>query len=536
MRYLPIVAAFVLAALFAVAAIVLEPLVWRIVAAMFALAAGIIALIGARHYLQREHTILRNYPIIGWARWFFEFARPYLRQYIVESNTDGRPIPRRVRSLIYQRSKDIEGVVPFGTELDVNAEEYEWLNPSSAPKTPDPAHYRVDVGGPDCAKPYNASVFNISAMSFGSLGHNAIEALNLGARKGGFMHDTGEGGISDSHRKHGGDLVWELGTGYFGCRTPDGGFDESLFAEKSADEQIKMIEVKLSQGAKPGHGGVLPAAKVSREISRVRGVKMGFDVISPPAHTTFSTPIEMMHWIARLRERSGGKPVGFKLCIGHHWEFLAMCKAMLETGVTPDFITVDGSEGGTGAAPAELTDNTGTPLRDGLIFVRNALVGCGLKDRVRIAVAGKAHTAFAIAVNMALGADWCNSARGFMLSLGCVQSQKCHTNKCPTGVATLDRGRQRGLVVSEKADRVCEFHRNTVDALAMVVGAAGLEAPSDLRPHHFYRRVSATHANPLDEIYELLAPGALVDAAGETSYARAWAAARADSFAPVLAA
>ncbi|MCP5155772.1 MAG: FMN-binding glutamate synthase family protein [Ectothiorhodospiraceae bacterium] len=488
--------------------------------------------LGTWNLLQSSHSLLRNYPLVGHVRWLFEEARPYLRQYVVESNLDGRPFSREQRSVVYQRAKDLEGVRPFGTETDVYGSEYEWIEHSMAALPHDHQPLRVTIGGDQCARPYDASVLDISAMSFGSLGARAIEALNLGAKLGGFAHDTGEGGISRYHRIHGGDIIWEIGSGYFGCRDERGRFDPARFADQAADDQIKMVEVKLSQGAKPGHGGMLPGPKVTAEIAEARGVPAGQDCVSPPFHSAFSTPIEMIQFLGRLRELAGGKPVGFKLCIGQRWEFLALCKAMLETGIRPDFVVVDGAEGGTGAAPAEFSDHVGAPLRDGLVFVRNALVGTGLRDHIRIGASGKIVTGFGMAANMAMGADWCNSARGFMFALGCVQSLRCHTNTCPTGVATQDPGRQRALVVADKAPRVARFHRNTVEALASVVAAAGLAHPRELRPHHVWHRLSAIEARPADRVYRFLAPRQYLDDPDSTEHAAAWRMADANSFRP----
>jgi len=494
---------------------------------------GPLNLLGIWDLLQRDHTLMRLYPVSAHVRWVFEWLRPYLRQYVLESDREGRPFDHEQKALIYKRSKDLEGVQPFGTEIDVYSPLYEWINHAIQGRPPEEeAPFRIRVGGKDCNRPYDASVLNVSAMSFGSLSGRAIEALNMGAARGGFYHDTGEGAISRYHRIHGGDLVWEIGTGYFGCRTKDGKFDVERFADKAADDQVKMIEVKLSQGAKPGHGGLLPGPKVSREIATARDVEPGRDVISPAFHSAFSTPTEMVEWLARLRERSGGKPVGFKLCIGHYWEFLAIVKAMLKTGISPDFIVVDGAEGGTGAAPAELSNHVGTPLREGLVFVVNALVGTNLRERIRVAAAGKVHDGHTLAANIALGADWCNAARSFMFALGCVQTKKCHTDRCPTGVATQNRLRQRGLVVADKGPRVHQFHKNTVAALAHYVAAAGLADPWQLRPHHLRVRLSENEVRSADSIYGYVAPGALLERPEETRLARWWAMADADSFAP----
>ncbi|MCL8381332.1 FMN-binding glutamate synthase family protein [Xanthobacter aminoxidans] len=491
-----------------------------------------LVLVGIFDVTQSEHSLLRNYPVIGSVRWIFEAMRPYLRQYLMEDDQSERPYNREDRSIIYARAKNEEDRQPFGTELDTYAAEYEWMTHSLAPAPVAHEPFRVTVGGSACAKPYSASVLNVSAMSFGSLGRNAIEALNLGAKTAGCYHDTGEGGLSPYHRIHGGDIVWELGSGYFGARNRDGTFSPERFAERATDPQVKMVEIKLSQGAKPGHGGVLPAAKVTPEIAEIRGIPLGEDCISPSRHSAFSTPAQMMEFVAQLRELSGGKPVGIKLCVGHPSEVFALAKAMVKTGIQPDFVVVDGAEGGTGAAPHELADHLGMPLREGLILMRNALVGTGLRQNVRLAASGKVTSGFSMAANMAIGADWCNAARAFMFSLGCVMSMRCHTGTCPTGVTTNDPHLQRGLVVDEKAERVASFHRHTVHALAELIAAAGLEHPGDLLPHHVWHRVSPIEVKALDRIYTFLEAGSLLDAPDETPYAAEWHAADADSFAP----
>ncbi len=491
-----------------------------------------LVLVGIFDVTQSEHSLLRNYPVIGSVRWIFEALRPYLRQYLMEDDQSERPYNREDRSIIYARAKNEEDRQPFGTELDTYAAEYEWMTHSLAPAPVAHEPFRVTVGGSACAKPYSASVLNVSAMSFGSLGRNAIEALNLGAKTAGCYHDTGEGGLSPYHRMHGGDIVWELGSGYFGARNRDGTFSPERFAERATDDQVKMVEIKLSQGAKPGHGGVLPAAKVTPEIAEIRGIPLGEDCISPSRHSAFSTPAQMMEFVAQLRELSGGKPVGIKLCVGHPSEVFALAKAMVKTGIQPDFVVVDGAEGGTGAAPHELADHLGMPLREGLILMRNALVGTGLRQEVRLAASGKVTSGFSMAANMAIGADWCNAARAFMFSLGCVMSMRCHTGTCPTGVTTNDPHLQRGLVVDEKAERVASFHRHSVHALAELVAAAGLEHPRELLPHHVWHRVSPIEVKALDRIYTFLESGALLDAPDETPYAAEWHAADADSFAP----
>ncbi len=438
------------------------------------LPAATLTLVGTYDIFQRRHNLWRNYPLIARVRWLFEAVRPELRQYLFESESDGRPFSREQRSLIYRRAKNVIDKHPFGTEYDVYREGFEWINHSLTPKPVAEGPCRIKIGGPQCRDPYTSSVFNVSAMSFGALSANAIRALNLGAKLGGFSHDTGEGGVSNYHREHGGDLVWEIGSGYFGCRTKNGDFDPVRFAETARIEQIKMIEIKLSQGAKPGHGGILPGSKVTPEITEARGVMVGEDCISPAAHRAFCTPVGLLAFLARLRNASGGKPTGFKLCIGHPVEFMSVVKAMLETGILPDFIVIDGAEGGTGAAPLELSNRVGMPLREGLIFARNVLVGTGLRDQIRLAASGKITSGYFLAVNMALGADWCNAARGFMMAMGCIQSLNCHTDLCPTGIATQSPIRQRAIVVSDRAQRVANFHRHTVHALCEIVAAAGL--------------------------------------------------------------
>jgi glutamate synthase domain-containing protein 2 len=493
-----------------------------------------LTLIGVRDLLQTRHSIRRNYPILGNLRFFFEFVRPELRQYIVESDTEARPFSRNQRSVAYQRAKGELDKVPFGTQLDLYAAGNEWITHSMAPAAVAPHDFRISVGGPACRAPYRASVFNISAMSFGALSANAILALNQGARAGGFAHDTGEGGISRYHREHGGDLVWEIGSGYFGCRTADGRFDPQRFTEQACQPQVRMVEIKLSQGAKPGHGGVLPGAKVSPEIARARGVPERVDCVSPARHAEFSTPVGLLEFVVRLRELSGGKPIGFKLCVGHPWELFAIAKAMLATGITPDFIVVDGAEGGTGAAPAEFVDHVGMPLQEGLLLVHNTLVGLNLRERIRIGASGKVITAFDIARTLAIGADWCNSARGFMFALGCVQAQHCHLDTCPSGVATQDPLRMRALVVPNKAERVANFHRNTLKALAELIAAAGLTHPDQLRPHHIVQRVSANDVRLLSNLLPFLKPGDLLDGAGARAGHKVfefwWPRARAESF------
>lgn len=472
---------------------------------------GPIVLLGLYDMFQTNRSILRLYPVLGHFRYMLEAVRPEIQQYFVETEINGTPISREFRSLVYQRAKGDRDTRPFGTVFDVNRAGYEWVNHSIQPKHLTDFDPRIKFGGPDCSKPYMASPLNISAMSFGSLSKNAIMALNKGAKIGGFSHNTGEGSMSPYHLEHGGDIVWQIGTGYFGCRNEEGNFNADTFKESASKDVVKMIEIKLSQGAKPGHGGILPAAKLTEEIAKIRHVPMGQDVVSPPSHSAFSTPIGLLEFVKTLRELSGGKPVGFKLCIGRHDEFLAICKAMLETGITPDFITVDGGEGGTGAAPTEMTNSVGTPIRDALIFVNSALIGVGLRDRIRIIASGKMFSAFHILRAVALGADTVNSARGMMLSLGCVQSRTCNTDHCPTGIATQNPSRNKAIVVTDKAQRVANFHRETVTNLVELVGAAGLDGIDQLEPKHINRRVQGTEVKSYAQLYPCITPGCLLD-------------------------
>ena len=490
-------------------------------------------LLGLYDLVQPHHSLLRNYPLLGHLRFLLEGAGPELHQYFIESNTSGRPFDRDKRSLVYERAKNIDGLKPFGTELDVYESGYGFISHSIAPAeaAEDPSrNLRVDVGGPGCKQPYSASILNISAMSYGALSANAILALNTAAKMGGFAHDTGEGGFSRYHREPGGDIIWQIATGYFGCRNDDGSFNLDMFTEQARIDQVKMVEIKVSQGAKPGHGGVLPAAKVTQTIAEARKVPVGEDCYSPPGHSAFSTPIGLLEWLQELREHTGGKPVGFKLCIGDPREFFGICKAMLETGITPDFITVDGAEGGTGAAPVEFSNHLGMPLREGLLLVQNALVGIGVRDKVRLASSGKCIASYEIAAAMALGADWCNVARGFMFSLGCIQSQRCHTNACPVGVATQDVRLQRALVVKEKATRAYNFHRNTVIGLAEMTAACGLNHPNDFTVKHLYERIDPHTVRRFDQLYDFLEPGQLIDGHPGEGLRPFWEDASASSF------
>jgi glutamate synthase domain-containing protein 2 len=458
-------------------------------------------LLGLYDMAQKTHAIWKIYPVVGHLRYAFEAIRPEMQQYFVESDTSGQPVNREFRSLVYQRAKGVLDTRPFGTLFEVYNDGYEWINHSLSPKPVTEHHPRIRFGGSECTKPYDASPLNISAMSFGALSRTAVMALNKGANQGGFAHNTGEGGISPYHLKHGGDLIWQIGTGYFGCRNAKGDFDAESFSTQAGRDVVKMIEIKLSQGAKPGHGGILPAAKVTREIADIRNVPMGEDVISPPAHTAFSTPVGLLQFVAKLRELSGGKPVGFKLCVGSKVEFLAICKAMLETGIKPDFITVDGGEGGTGAAPVEFTNSVGMPLRDGLVFVQNALIGAGLRDSVRIIASGKALSAFHMVRLLALGADTINAARSMMFALGCIQSRVCNQNICPTGITSQDPSRYMALDVDIKADRVASYHASMVENLVELVAATGLHGIEELQPRHVFHRVAGTEVKNYAELY-----------------------------------
>ncbi len=469
------------------------------------------ACVGIWDLTQKHHSILRNYPLLGHLRFFFESIRPEMMQYFVETDEGGKPYDRVRRTAIYGRAKNQDDVKPFGTDLDVYSTEYEFISHSIAPKPKQKHNFTVKVGNDQCKHHYDASVLNISAMSFGAVSPHALLALNAGAKKGGFYHDTGEGGVSPYHKKNGGDLVWEIGTGYFGSRNDNGDFDPGLFKETSSLEQIKMVEIKISQGAKAGHGGVLPAAKVDKEIARVRHIPVGKDCISPAYHTAFSTPTGLLEFVAQLRDLSGGKPSGFKLCIGRPHEFLAVCKAMITTEIYPDFIVIDGAEGGTGAGPVEFLDHMGVPLTEGLLFAQNALVGMGVRDKVRLAASGKVATAFNIAQRMAIGADWCNAARAFMFAVGCIQAKRCQNNTCPVGVATQNPTLFRGLDVADKTERVKNFHCNTLEALAEVTAAAGLMHPNEFSPIHIARRVSPTDVWQYNKIYDFLEQGELLE-------------------------
>lgn len=489
----------------------------------------VIGIIWIYDVCQTKHAILRNFPVLGHFRYFLEFLRPEIQQYLIANNEEERPFSREIRSVVYQRAKNMRDTIPFGTEHNIRTTGYTWVLHSLVPKHHSEVEERILVGGPACKRPYSASRLNISAMSFGALSANALRALNKGAQIGGFAHNTGEGGLSPYHLQ-GGDIIFQVGTGYFGCRDEKGHFDEAEFAKEALRDEVKMIEIKLSQGAKPSHGGILPGAKVTEEIARVRKVKMGEDVVSPPAHSAFTTPRGLLEFVARVRELSDGKPVGFKLCLGRKEEFLGICKAMLTTGILPDFITVDGAEGGTGAAPLEFCDHVGEPLEDGLVFVHNALVGINVRDKIRIICSGKTTTGFDMVFRIALGADMCNAARAMMMAIGCVQSKQCDANTCPTGVATQNLKLQRGLVVDEKKHRVANYHSNTMKSFCEIVGAMGLNNPNELAPEHILRRVSLEHVKSLREIHHYIQPGALLSDAIPAQFAVYWNLANPEQF------
>jgi len=491
----------------AAASILWPPFAWSFIII------GPVFLVGVADALQRKQAVRRNFPLIGHLRYLFEAIRPEISQYFIETNTDGKPFSREQRSLVYQRAKHELQTVPFGTQQDLYEVGAEWINHSLDARAPKEREHRVTIGLPETRRPYQAALLNISAMSFGSLSKNAVLALNRGAAEGGFFHNTGEGGLSPYHLAGGGDLCWQIGTGYFSCRTPDGRFDRGLFAERAAEPAVKLIELKLSQGAKPGHGGILPAAKITPEIAEIRGVPMGESVVSPPVHSAFSGAVGLLEFLGELRELSGGKPVGFKLCVGNRAEFLAIARAIQETGFAPDFITVDGAEGGTGAAPLEFSNSVGWPLTEGLLFVHNALIGFGVRDGIRLIAAGKIVSAFDMVKRIALGADLCNAARAMMFALGCIQARQCHSNRCPVGVATQNPRLVRGLSIEDKLARVANYQRETIQGFLELLGAAGLESPEELGPSHILRRVSPTEIRTYAEIHHVLEPGQLLDAA-----------------------
>ena len=488
-----------------------------------------ILLIGIYDLTQQPRTILRNFPILGHLRYLLEFFRPEIQQYFIANDQQELPFNREIRSIVYQRAKNVRDTVPFGTGRDILAVGYTWVQHSMAPQSHASVESRLMIGGPQCRIPYSASRLNISAMSFGAISPHAIMALNLGAKIGGFAHNTGEGGLSTYHLQ-GGDIIFQIGTAYFGCRDEQGAFNPEEFRKEASREEVKMIEIKISQGAKPSHGGILPASKLTPEIAQVRKVTMGRDVLSPLAHSAFHNPLGLMRFIQTLRDLSGGKPIGFKLCVGRHTDFLGICKAILETGIYPDFITVDGAEGGTGAAPLEYVDRIGEPLESGLVFVHNALVGIGVRDKIRVIASGKIATGFDMVEKISMGADLCNSARGMMMAVGCVQSKQCNANTCPTGVATQNPRLQRGLNIDDKKIRVANFHQNTVKSFLEMVGAMGLLNPSELKPSLLMRRVNTEEVKSFDEIYQYLEPGQLLGNNIPASFEKYWHLARADSF------
>ncbi len=467
---------------------------------------------GLYDMFQSKKSIRRNFPLLGRMRYLLESIGPEIRQYFVETDLDGKPFNRLQRSLVYQRSKKENDTMPFGTQLNVYDEGYEWINHSiraiSFSNVND--NPRVHIGSSQCEKPYEASLFNISAMSFGSLSKNAILALNNGAKMGKFYHNTGEGGLSPYHLE-GGDVVWNIGTGYFSCRTDDGKFNYDAFVERATHENVKMIEIKFSQGAKPGHGGILPKEKVTDEIAAIRLVSKGKDVVSPPTHSAFTTPLELMDFVRLLRKGSGGKPIGMKICIGNKSEFISICKAMVETKTYLDFITVDGGEGGTGAAPQEYSDHVGMPLREALAFVYDALNGFGIKDQIKIICSGKVITGFDIIKNLSIGADLCNSARGMMFALGCIQALECHANTCPTGVATQDPQLMKGLVPEQKSIRVARFQKETVKSAMDLMASAGIAHPDDVDRCVVSTRIDKTQVKTFLEIYPELTKGCLLN-------------------------
>lgn len=525
-RYIPFVIAILMVPL-GIAMLGMAPILGFVISALGL--AGTIA--GLYDLNQTQHALMRNYPLSSRMRYLLEHFRPEIRQYFVEDDHAETPFSREQRAVVYRRSKGVDGVRPFGTLCDVYSDGYEWLNHSLATTHLDDQGFRIKIGGPDCKRPYDSSVINISGMSYGALSPNAIEALNRAAKKGGFAHTTGEGSISRYHRM-GGDLVWQIGSGYFGCRNPDGSFSADRFRETVADDAVKMVEIKLSQGAKPGHGGILPGPKVTEAIAEARGVPVGVECVSPSSHSVFSSPRGLCDFIAQLRELSDGKPIGIKLCVGHPWEWFAMAKAFRETGITPDFIVVDGGEGGTGAAPVEFADHKGAPLREGLMLVHNTLVGLELRDRIKVIASAKIITAFDICRISALGADGVNMARGFMFAIGCIQAQACHTGKCPTGITTQDADRYRALVVPDKAERAYRFHKATMYALKEACESSGLRHPDEFTPHHLMIRTGPREVRSAASLYDWTEPGALLGGdVTHPAFAKYWDHAQIESWA-----
>ncbi|MCV7316159.1 FMN-binding glutamate synthase family protein [Mycolicibacillus parakoreensis] len=523
-RFVPLAVLTLLAVLAGVATATVSAW-WVLLAAPAAALAGV----GLYDLAQTRHSILRNYPILGHLRFAMEALRPEIQQYFIERNYDGRPYDRGRRSIIYERAKGVHAEQAYGTERDIDEVGYEHLVHSVAPVPAPPEAPRVLIGGPDCRRPYSMALLNVSAMSFGALSANAIRALNKGAALGGFAHDTGEGGLTPYHLDNGGDLIWEIGSGYFGARRADGTFDPSQFAEKAAHPHVKCVSLKLSQGAKPGLGGVLPAAKVSAQIAQYRGVPVGEKCVSPPYHSAFSTPRELVRFIGQMRELADGKPTGFKLCVGTRADVLAICKAMLAEDITPDFIVVDGAEGGTAAAPLEYEDHIGLALTDGLMTVHNALVGTGLRHRIKLGASGKIAGATDIVKRLIQGADYTNAARAMMMAVGCIQAQRCHTNTCPVGVATQDPKRARALNVADKSVRVQQYQQATVAQAVQMMASLGAHSPGDLTPHLLRKRIAPSIVQSFEELYEWLEPGQLL-AEPPASWVKPWAAASPDTF------
>ena len=514
-----------------IALAVLHSLWWLIAVVIFA------ALLALAIYdvIQPRLAVLRIYPLLGHMRYLMEEIRPMIQQYFVERNWDGRPYDADARALIYERARGIHAEKSFGTELEVRDSGYEYLLHSVVPGKRPKGEHRVVIGGPQCSQPFDVSLLNIASMSFGALSVNAVRAMNRGAYKGGFFQESGEGGVTRYHLESGADIVWEFGSGYFGCRTPEGNFNPEMFAQRVVHPNIKGVLIKLSQGAKPGLGGVLPAEKITPEIVEARGVVPGKDCISPPSHTAFTTPTELMQFVGQLRELSNGKPIGFKLCVGLRTDVLAIVKAMLETGILPDFIVVDGSEGGTGAAPLEYEDHVGTPLTEGLILMHNALVGAGIRQHIKIGAAGKIVAGTDIIRRIAQGADYCLAARAMMMATGCIQAQRCHTNKCPTGVATQNPRLYRGLDMDDKAEQVYHYHKSTVAETAQMIATIGLDSPDQLRPAHIFRRVSQSRVESYAEAYDWLEPGELLGTP-RRSWAEDWNHADPHRFGPPISA
>ena len=522
---------FVLVSTITVLVILVGSYFWNWALLSFLLVAPLITL-GVADMIQTKQSIRRNFPLLGRLRYVLEDLRPKIQQYFIEGDTDGTPINRNDRSVIYQRAKKQIDTTPFGTQLNVYAEGYEWMNHSIVPLDFHAVehHPRILVGNKDCKQPYKASVLNISAMSFGSLSSHAVESLNAGAKIGGFAHNTGEGGLSPYHLKHGGDIIWQIGTGYFGARDGDGKFSPEAFEKNATRGEVKMIEIKLSQGAKPGHGGILPAKKNTPEVAAIRLVKAGTTVFSPPFHSAFSTPKELVHFVQKLRELSGGKPVGFKLCIGRKSEFISICKAMVELDIYPDFITVDGGEGGTGAAPPEFSNFVGMPLLDGLAFVDNMLKGFGIRHHIKVCASGKILTGFQIVRAIALGADMCNSARAMMMALGCIQALECNRNTCPTGVATQDPSLVSGLVIEDKKVRVANYHKNTVESFVELMAASGIDSPAKLNRHQINRRIFMNEVKTLEEIYPSIPVSAMLSQPVPERYRMSFESASSEKF------